>query len=384
MGSAVVSPSAALGRMLRQSRKRRGWTLKRVSAQCQSRGEPIPLSTLAKIEQGKVDPGIRRLHMLLQLYQIPIDLVGDMVELEEQAADPPETEDLEALFRDGVEHWRRGDLANGLAHLMAIRQLVPDDDASRELRQEATLAFCVMARNLGKYGLAKQLVDRLLCEPPAPRFMLQALVVASGLWRGSGSLEVALALIDRAQKHIDPADPLGAAYVYHQQAKLYLQSGQPELAEQRLDEVLAIYRERQDTHNELRALALRAEVLRSRGAVAEALTCAEQVIEIAEEHGRAHLAVTGYVERGRLEIQLGRIDAGLASLREGLSGAVRLDDKSAQFLAHYELWKAYEQIDDPERARFEKQAAMYFVRSVDETSPEVLEVRRLVAEEGEG
>ncbi|ANM30351.1 hypothetical protein ABI59_13380 [Acidobacteria bacterium Mor1] len=378
MGSAVVSASPAVGRLLRESRKRRGWTLKRVVEQCKERGQPIPLSTLAKIEQGRVDPGIRRLRTLLELYRIPSELAHDMVELEQQAAVPPEETDIRQLYERGVEYWKAGDLSQGLAHLMAIRLLVPDDDDSRELRQEATLAFAVLARNLGKYKLAKQLIDEMLCEPPAERFLLQVLVVASGLWRGSGSLEVALALIDRAERHIDPQDDRGAAFVYHQQAKLYHQSGQLKTAAQRIDQVLGLYEKNDDVHNAARALLLKAEILRDRGDLGDALALCRETIDRGTALSQERLVASASLELGRVQLSLGDVDEGLASLREGLATAVRLDDKTTQFYAHYYLWKAHEDQGDRERAAFERQAARYFVASVDELSDAVTEVQMLV------
>ena len=378
MGSAVVSASPAVGRLLRESRKRRGWTLKRVVEQCEERGQPIPLSTLAKIEQGRVDPGIRRLKTLLDLYRIPSELAHDMVELEQMAAVPPESTDVRELYQRGVEHWKAGDLAQGLSHLMAIRLLVPDDDAARELRQEATLAFAVLARNLGKYRLAKQLIDELLCEPPAERFLLQALVVASGLWRGSGSMEVALALIDRAEHHIDPQDLRSAAFVYHQQAKLYRESGRAEAADRRIDQVLDLYRQHDDAHNAARATLLKAGIQRDLGQLENALALCRETIDAGDALGQERLVASAQLERGRTELGLGQIEQGLASLREGLATAVRLDDKTAQFYAHYYLWKAHEAQGDRDRAAFERQAARYFAASVDALSDEVTEVRALV------
>jgi transcriptional regulator with XRE-family HTH domain len=80
MGSAALKPSVAVGRLLRQRRKEMKLTLREVSERMADRGDRIPTSTLVRIEQGKLDPGVRRLHLLLRLYDLPPHLIADLVE----------------------------------------------------------------------------------------------------------------------------------------------------------------------------------------------------------------------------------------------------------------------------------------------------------------
>ena len=193
MGSAALKPSIAVGRLLRNRRHEMRLTLRDVSERLEKMGERFPTSTLIRVEQGKLDPGVRRLHLLMKLYRIPPHLVAELVEIEELAVDEPKHADLETLHRKGVEFLKRGQTAQALAHLFAIRQHATDGDASRLMRQKATLTFAIAARDLGKRNLAAQLVDDLLCEPADPSLRLNLLVLASSLWQGKGSVEVALA-----------------------------------------------------------------------------------------------------------------------------------------------------------------------------------------------
>ncbi len=82
-----------------------------------------------------------------------------------------------------------------------------------------------------------------------------------------------------------------------------------------------------------------------------------------------------------MQVRAGSGGPGLKSLEEGLGQAVLSGDRHAEFVAHHHLWKAHEAGGDRERARFELQAARYFVRFVDEASPDADEVR-LMSEEG--
>lgn len=381
MATPATRPSRALGTLLRSRRHRFGWTLKETSERCAHRGDPVPISTLARIERGQLDPGVRRLHLLLRIYRVPPHLVADLVELEQQAVAPPPTDDLEQLYRDGVEHWKAGDAAQGLACLMAVREAVPDDDASRTLRQKATLVFCIAARDLGKYRLAKQIVDDLLCEPPEATLLPRVLVLAASLWRRLGSVESALAYVRQAASHIGDDDGRDAAYVHHDHAKLLSETGNAGEAERHLERALAIYRAHGDTYGAALALGMRVSILEGKGDLEGAREAAREAIAHAERHDHPRVAIAAKIELGRILVASGAAKEGLDVLRGGLGEAVRFDDKDTLFFAHYHLWKAYDATGDKERARVELEVAMYFVRSVEDASPEADEVRRLMDDE---
>ena len=380
MGRAALNPSPGVGRLFRAKRKERRLTLREVSQKMQEMGDRIPVSTLVRIEQGQLDPGVRRLHLLLRFYEVPPHLLADLVELDNLAVEPPVEKDLEKIYHDGVEHWKQGNVALGLAHLFAIRQYVPSREEDRALRQKATLAFAVAARNLGKFQLARQIVDELLCEPPNPEFIVEALVLAASLWRGLGSLDVALALVNQAETHLKPGDHQHRAWVLHQQAKLLVEAGRHDQAEHAVNEALQLYRKLNDTYGEVRALVLRVRILDARGQLERAFTSAEKVLKLSRNYGHERIVISGHLEVGRLLLKKGSVDEALRALREGLGKAVLLEDRSAEFMAHYYMWKAHEIAGSRKAANFELGAARYLVQFIDDSSPESDEVRKLLKE----
>ena len=66
-----MKPAVSVGRLLRRKRKDLRLTLREVSERMAERGDRIHVSTLVRVEQGKLDPGVRRLHLLLRLYDVP-------------------------------------------------------------------------------------------------------------------------------------------------------------------------------------------------------------------------------------------------------------------------------------------------------------------------
>jgi tetratricopeptide (TPR) repeat protein len=380
MGSAAIKPLPGVGQLLRKKRRELKLSLQAVSERLAARGHRIPPSTLGRIEQGRLDPGVRRLYLLLDLYRIPPHLVSDLVEVETLAGAPPlvvPTDDLQALHDQGIEHWRSGNVAEGLAYLFAVREYVPDDEASRVLRQRTTLMFATLARNLGKYRLARQIADELLCEPPEPDVLVPALVLAASLWVGLGGTAVALGLVREAEQRLPGRPKKERAWVLHQKAKLLFRSGQTAEAQKILRTALATYRQLGDTYGEVRGLVLRATIQEKQGDMERALTTARKVIKLSDRHGHARGAVFGHLELGRLLAKSSQDEAALEHLTRGLSDAVRLKDHNAQFFAHYHLWKIHLAMNQRDRARFELNAASYFVQFVDERTSEVDEIARL-------
>ena len=68
-----------LGKLLKTSRSVRRLTLRQVSIRLAEQGEELPPCTLSRIEHGKLDPSVRRLFLLLDLYHVPASLIGHLV-----------------------------------------------------------------------------------------------------------------------------------------------------------------------------------------------------------------------------------------------------------------------------------------------------------------
>ena len=86
----ALSPSPAVAQLLRERRGELGLSLRDVQRRTESLGSPIPFTTLAKVEQGKVDPGVKRLHLLLKIYDLPVGLAADLLDLEEFSEEAPD------------------------------------------------------------------------------------------------------------------------------------------------------------------------------------------------------------------------------------------------------------------------------------------------------
>lgn len=375
MGRAALKPSAAVGRLLRHRRKELHLTLVEVADRLERDGERIPVSTLARIERGALDPGIPRLHRLLRLYRIRPHLLADLMDLEGLAVQPPVGKDLETLIEDGRRYWEQGDTAQGLAHLFAVRERVPADPAARLLRQKATLAFAIFARGLGKSELAHQLVDDLLREPPDPSILLHVLVLAASVWRGLGSLAAALAFQARAELEVDPGDPRQVAWVFHEKGKLLSAAGQHVAAGEALERAVEAYRAAADPYGESKALLAKVGALAAAGRFLDALEVARHVLSRSESLGHAQVELAARIEIGRNLVASGSAEEGLDALAAALAKAMMLKDRHGQFLAHYCRFKAYEAVGDLDRAALELEFARYFVRFVDEAMPEADEVR---------
>jgi tetratricopeptide (TPR) repeat protein len=370
-----VLPSLEVSRLLRERRKGLNLSLSEVARRLAQTGTPIPHSTLVRIEQGKLDPGVRRLHQLLRLYEIPPELVADFVDLENMSSKEAIEGDDDSLYERAIALWRAGDLQRGLAYFFELRRRLSTGPDLRAQRQRATLGFAVAARDLGKFRLAKSLIDELLLDGPSPELTIKAFVLAASIWEGLGSLDVAVAFIRDAVSRVASGGAEAGALVAHQEAKLFLKAGRLEDANRALDRALTHYRALADTYGEARAAVLRVRILERLRGAREALAAARDLIAFAERHGQAKLALTGQLELGRLLTAGGEHELGLEHLRKALGQAVLMEDRNARLLAHHHLWKAYSASGDRARAQVELDSARSLIRFVDDGSEEANEIR---------
>ncbi len=378
MPKVSVRTSVVVSQFLRQKRQDLGLSLHDVSTRMAEAGERFPPSTLARIEQGKLDPGVWRLHQLLRLYKVPPQRVADLVELEAFAVEQPPASDLDALFREGIECWKQGDLAKGLAYLFAVRQYQPSTPDAALMRQKATLSFAIAARDLGKLRLAKDILDELLLEPPDHSLIVHTLVAASSVWCALGSSDVALGLLVQAETYLGPENANERAWVAHQKAKTLCYLERLAQAHEALQQALRGYRAAGDVYGEARALVLSASIEERRADPNRALACAREALAFAEANELAQVVGSCHLEVGRLLVKSGSPRNGIVSLQEALGRAVLLGDRGLEFIAHYHLWKAYEQLGNQERARHELESAGYFSQFVEEASIEAVEVRTIL------
>jgi tetratricopeptide (TPR) repeat protein len=380
MGSKPTPPSRAVGDLLRSRRRALGLTLGQVSKKLVDGGHHVPVSSLSLIEKGRSDPGIFRLHQLLRLYQVPAYLVANLIEMEELSGAVPTSRDPDKLRRDGFDHWKRGDIGRGLAHLMALRELAPTDEASRATRQEAILDFSIAAVGLGRLLIAREILSDLLCEPVDPKLVTRVLLQAATVWTLSGARHAAMGFLREAEAQADRSDVATIAWLHHAQARALVDRGRLRDAEARVTKAIAAYRRAKDTYGEGRARLLRVRIAEARRDTASGLTLARAARTFAARHGHRGLAGMALVRAGRIYVQAGKHQPAIPALRTALQEFTRLGDPHGRFLAHYWLSIAYDELGDRDRARFEAQSASHFSGYVDKRScPEARDMRALRA-----
>ena len=376
MGRLAIHPSAALAKLLKDRRREMRLTLREVQRETEEIGQPIPSATINRVEQGKVDPGVKRLHVLLQLYGIPVQLAADLLEIEDFAADlPSKSVPIAQLQKDGVEHWRTGRLHEGMACLLAIRQRQSTESTSRKERHKALLSFSIAAKNLGKIRLAHQIVENLLLEPPEADLLVNVLVHGATCWYALGSTEAALGFLLRAESHLGPRDHKQRAWVFQERAHALFLVSQFHDSEAALDVAAAAYEEAGDNYGVCQTIGTRIQLAFARSHYSEALALSVKGRDLAAQHGFGRLRILRRIDEGRARFWSGEKEAGIQVLHRALGEAVAENDHVLAFYGHHALWKAYDAQGNRHRAELELSSAEYYARFVDEYSPEVIEVR---------
>lgn len=375
MPHVALKPSRAVAELLRTKRKERGWSLREIEKKTAEAGELIPFPSLSKLEQGQLEPGVRRLHVLLKIYEVPYQLVSDLVELEGIAGELPKGQEPKALYEEGLRLWKSGDSRKAIAYLIALQKLLKDKPQDRLLRQKAMVSFAIMAGSVGKYYLAFEIIGKLLREPPEPSLLVSVLVQAGVCWHRLGSCEAALAFLDRAERHLPSHAHQERAWVLHEKASTFATFGCFQEAADALRPAITAYRKAGDSYGEGAALAVQARIHLKQGDGQAALTATRQARSHAERHRFTRLKILRRIDEGLAVLMLGNMDQSVSVLRAALAEALTEGDRHAEFHAHHGLWKAYTALGQGDQATFELGAAVHYVRFVDEASEEAREVR---------
>lgn len=365
----------SVARFLRQRRQELGYSLRRVEQLVSERGTVLPFATLARIEQGKIDPGLSRLRTLLRVYNVSPDILGDLFELEDLADGRPATDDPDELYREGVRLWREGDTAGALSHLRALRELEPKTPQHRLARQKGLLGLSIAAGELGRYRTSHKIIEGLLCEPPHESLRVPVLVQAAICWSELGSLDMALAALDRAETYLEPTDRQQRGWIYHERASVYLRQGATTPARTEIEHAFEQHRAGGDADGECRAHCFLVDLALHSGQPREALVQAEAALRLAREHRLERSLAQAHLARGKALLELDDPQAALKALREALARAIAIDDGHARFHAHFYLTKVYQQLGNLELAQLEERSAQYYLRFVDGISREAAEMR---------
>jgi len=378
-----VTPSRALAGLLRDHRRRLGWTLRYVESRSRELGRPIPFATLAKVEQGKVDPGLRRLHALLRIYDLPLGLAQDVLDLEEFAGEVPSDVPASTLYEDAVRYWKAGDLRQGFAHLAELRVRTAKDDSDRTLQQKAMLTISIVAGSLGRHRLARLMIDELLLTPPEPELLVAVLVQAASCWHWLGSGEAALGFLSRADANAKPGDQRQAGWIAHERASTLTTMGRWDEADVESKIAVAAYVAAGDTHGECRARGVQVRLRFDRGDYDDAYAVAVAARTRSIECGHQRIAVHRTLDIGRIRSAQGRYEQAVNALNESLAQSTESQDKVVQFHCHYHLWKAHLRAHDFARADEALASARYLEQFLDIAGPEAQEVRKAVLSEAE-
>jgi len=375
MPARAIALSRTVGHLLREQRRRLGYTLRDVERLTAQGGNPIPFSTLARIEQGRLDPGLKRLHALLRLYGLPIQAAGDLLDVESIAGDVAAQGDIATLRDRGEKAWRSGDLPTAFACYLAMRHHEAEREPDRALRHESILSFAVMAAKLGKHHIARQMLDELSLDKPDRPMLIRILVQSASTWQALGSADLAFAQIAGAEALLAPGDHRGRGWVAHMRATLRIDTGAFDQARADLVAAARLYQRANRPYDRALALVVMARLEVEAGDAARARRAAVRAARFASRHDFERVHALASIQEARAFLLSSDPARAIAVLDRLLAATVTTPDNVIRFYVHFYLSKAYTAAGEPLRARAELTQARYFVRFVDQASRETSEVR---------
>jgi transcriptional regulator with XRE-family HTH domain len=311
--------SVRLGSYLRKLREGYGYTLRKVEEQAVAMGEAIDNSQLSRFEKGKAVPSFDKLRALGRVFNVPVQNFSDVLDLEEYQHLKPEGSDYAELLRSGADLMVAGQ--HGHAYVtferaLEIAETTGDEGAQRiEHVTEARWRMACALKRLGKLYMTEQELREILKsrDQLKPNTRLRCLLQLSYLYRELGDLYLASVLarecLDIAGTHDEPAVAAGVLNTL----------GNIEHDERHFERAMERYRE---------ALA---------------------IVETIEGHGEFYATVL--VNLGGCQVELGRIEEGLATLRDAHGRALRAGTRKLAALALTRMAEAHLAAADNDTAR---------------------------------
>ncbi len=382
MPKAAIQPSPVIADLLRRRREELGLSLRDVEAKSRASGEQLHFTTLARAEKGKVDLGTRRLCWLFRVYDLPLQLASDLLELERSAEKGELKGTLDELTREGLEFWKSGDVKKALARFFAIRTSTPRAAAERVSRQKALLSMAMATCSLGRLALSRFIIEDLLFEPPDPSLLVSVLTQAALCFQGLGSYDGALGFLLRAETLLGIGEHRKRGWVFHEKASVLADLGQFADAKTALAEAVSAYRRAKDSFGEASAEGVRLRVLRERGDWQAMLRAARAARALCTRRGFSRLTAIRGLDEARALRELGRLPEARDVLRGVLAWTIPEDDRIVAFYAHHGLWKTHDALGDDGRAASELRAAEEDLEFVGEVTPETREIQERRARAG--
>ncbi len=363
--------SSAIAQFLRECRVESGLPLRSVAEKTTDAGHPIPASTICKIEQGLVEPGLVRLRTLLEVYGKPLQDAVCLLEFEGLAVEPLPSGEVDELYRTGLALLKQGKARDGLGLLLPLLQR----GVAPSIQERALLSTSIGLQLVGKHRLAISVLEELLSRPVEAETRFKASVQAARAWTGLGQYEFARAFLARAEELSFGLSGSERALVLTNRARLDQSESCLSRAIERVREALALLRDSNDAINYVAGIAQYANLLLSAARGRDALRVSRAGISIERGVGSPAYRARLLLVEGRSLIEVNCPHQGLQRLRDGMSEAVRLGNEALRFLSHYHAWKGYLRIGNNERAVAERAAAEAFLAFSDESSIEAQEVR---------
>jgi tetratricopeptide (TPR) repeat protein len=361
MPRVAIAPSRVLASVLKTRRTELGWTLREVQERTAKAGKLIPFTTLSKVEKGKVDPGIKRLHQLLRVYDLPFELASELLDLEAAGTPIPAKADPEALYRSAVEAYKKGDISAAAGALFTLRWKVEPATVSAELQADSRLFFSSVAASIGRYKLAKTLVEEVLSHPGSEDLRARALVQFARCSSRLGMQDVALGALGRAEALLTGVSvPRSHALVHHEKALVLLEIGDKTAARESIQRAIKGYQAAEDTYAEAKAWLGLGRIEIALGKADEGLKSASKAVAIASANGYERIALESRTQVGRAYLALGKLEQAIKEFREQLAGAVRVGNTTARYFAHAHLAEAYRAAGEHRLAAAEQSAAQQF------------------------
>jgi transcriptional regulator with XRE-family HTH domain len=374
MGRQPIVPSSAVDQFLRQRRRSLGLTLRDVERQAAEFGRVIPFATLAKIERGGVDPGLSRLHTLLRLYNIPMAVAADLLDVEAMAQQIPNESDPRKLRELAERAWQDGRTGDALGCLLALRRETAKRPELVREQQEAVLAFAAFAGKLGKHQLSRQMLDELLTQQAHRDLLVAILVQQASSARNLGAPEAAFAYLDRAAVHLRHGNHRERGWVAHQRASLQASVGAFDEALKNIRQAIRAFQVARRPFDQGMAMAALARLEVESGNVSRGIQSARRATEFALRKGFPKVRLLAAIAHSRAHLLEKSPEPVLILLRSLLADAVASSDNVARFYAHFYLWKAYIAVGAHARAEIERREAVYHLRFTDEASEEAAEL----------
>src|SRR5678816_2509164 len=117
MPRVAIRPSQDVARLLRDRRAELNLTLRQAEERTRSFGKVIPFTTLAKVEQGRVDPGVVRFQQLLEAYDLPKEVALDVVSMETLRIQTPKKAEPQTLYDECLRLWKAGQIGQALGYM---------------------------------------------------------------------------------------------------------------------------------------------------------------------------------------------------------------------------------------------------------------------------